>query len=68
MGRIYRELGQSGKTEKYLQKAADIYVSKEEDAYAEQILQEILEISPDTINVYNSLGASSVKKATLSPP
>ena len=62
MGRIYRELGQVGKAEKYLQKAADIYVSKEEDDYAEQVLQEILEISPDTINVYNSLGVIFRKK------
>ncbi len=62
MGRVYRELGQPGKAEKYLQRAADIYVSKEEDEYAEQVLQEILEISPDTINVYNSLGVIFRKK------
>ena len=62
MGRVYRKLGQPDKAERYLQKAADIYVSKEEDEYAEQVLQEILEISPDTINVYNSLGVIFRKK------
>ncbi len=65
MGKIYRELGQAGKAEKYLQKAADIYVSKEEDDYAEKVLQEILEINPDTINVYNSLGVIFRKKGDL---
>ncbi len=62
MGRIYRELGQADKAERCLQKAADIYVGKEEDEYAEKVLQEILEINPDTINVYNSLGVIFRKK------
>lgn len=62
MGRVYRKLGQLDRAENSLQKAADIYVSKDEDDYAEQILREILEIKPDTINVYNSLGVIFRKK------
>ena len=56
MGRIYRRLGRYDTAEQCLQKAADIYISREEDAYAEEVLKEILEINPETINVYNSLG------------
>lgn len=62
MGRVYKALGQLDRAENCLQRAADIYVSKEEDDYAEQVLREILEISPDTINVYNSLGVIFRKK------
>ncbi|MFH1981799.1 MAG: tetratricopeptide repeat protein [Pseudomonadota bacterium] len=62
MGRVYKKLGQLDRAENCLQKAADIYVSKEEDDCAEQVLREILEISPDTINVYNSLGVIFRKK------
>lgn len=65
MGRVYRELGQLDRAENCLQKAADIYVSREEDDYAEQVLREILEISPDTINVYNSLGVIFRKKGDV---
>ncbi len=56
MGRVYQTLGKAQDAEKYLQKAADIYMSKEKDEDAEQILTEIQEINPETINVYNSLG------------
>lgn len=62
MGRIYKKLDQPGEAEKFLKKAADIYMSKEKDQHAEDILNEILEISPDTVNVYNSLGVLSRRK------
>ena len=39
-----------------MQEAAQIYMTSEKDEYAEQILNEILELHPDTVNVYNSLG------------
>ncbi len=65
MGRAYNQLGQPGEAEKYLQKAADIYMSKENTDDAEQILNEIIEINPDTINVYNSLGVLYRKKGDL---
>lgn len=56
MGQAYRALGMNEEAEASLQKAADIYMSKDNDQEAEDILNEIKEISPDTINVYNSLG------------
>ena len=62
MGRVYRETGHPGEAEKCLQKAADIYMDKEKTDNAEEILNEILEISTDSINVYNSLGVLSRKK------
>ena len=65
MGRVYNKLGQPKEAEKYLQKAADIYMSDEKMQYAEEILNEILEISPDTVNVYNSLGVLHRKKGDL---
>ena len=62
MGRAYHHLGKAGEAEKYLQKAANIYLEKEKVQNAEEILNEILQISPDTVNVYNSLGVLYRKK------
>jgi tetratricopeptide (TPR) repeat protein len=62
MGRVYKEIGRPEEAEKCLQKAADIYMDKEKTDNAEEILNEILEISTDSINVYNSLGVLSRKK------
>jgi tetratricopeptide (TPR) repeat protein len=56
MGRAYKELGQPEKAEENLNKAAEIYLSSEKDDQAEEILNEILEVNPDTINVYNTMG------------
>lgn len=62
MGRAFRKLGKDEEAEKALQKAADIYMSKEKIEDAEEILNEILQIRPDTINVFNSLGVLYRKK------
>ncbi|MBW2369523.1 MAG: tetratricopeptide repeat protein [Deltaproteobacteria bacterium] len=62
MGRVYRKLGQTKDAEQYLQKAADIYLTREKTEDAEDILNDILQFSPDTINVYNSLGVLHRKK------
>jgi len=62
MGRAYKAVGQPKKAEESLHKAADIYMSSEKDENAEDILNEILELSPDTVNVYNSLGILFRKK------
>lgn len=56
MGRAYKAMGQPEKAEESLNKAVEIYLSSEKDEDAEGILNEILEVNPDTINVYNSLG------------
>jgi tetratricopeptide (TPR) repeat protein len=62
MGRAYKALGQPEKAEKSLNKAAEIYMSSEKDENAEEILNEILELRPETVNVYNSLGVLYRKK------
>ncbi|MBF0102538.1 MAG: tetratricopeptide repeat protein [Desulfobacterales bacterium] len=56
MGRVFQMMGKKQDAEKCMQQAADIYLSREKEENAEEILNEILEINPDTINVYNSLG------------
>lgn len=62
MGRIYHKLGKDKDAERFLQKAADIHLEKENMADAEEILNEILKIRPDTVNVYNNLGVLYRKK------
>jgi Flp pilus assembly protein TadD/FixJ family two-component response regulator len=62
MGRAYQKLGQIKEAEKYMTRAADIYMAKENIEEAEYVLNEIKEISPDTINIYNSLGVLHRKK------
>ncbi|MFH0730126.1 MAG: tetratricopeptide repeat protein [Pseudomonadota bacterium] len=62
MGRVYQKLGRKAEAEKALQKAADIYMSKEKVEDAEDILKEIMEINPDSVNIYNSLGVLSRRK------
>jgi len=56
MGEVYTELGQKEEAEKALQMAADIYIDKEMNESAEQVLMEVVKINPNTVNVYNSLG------------
>ncbi|MFZ5573256.1 MAG: tetratricopeptide repeat protein [Thermodesulfobacteriota bacterium] len=65
MGRAYSQMGNTAEAEKYLQMAADIYMSKDKVENAEEILNEILQIRPETINVYNSLGVLYRKKGDL---
>jgi len=62
MGRICHQLGRDKDAEHFLQKAADIHLDKENMADAEEILNEILKIRPDTVNVYNNLGVLYRKK------
>lgn len=62
MGNAYKCLGKHEEAQKYLQKAADIYMSKDNMQVAEEILNEILKIGKNTVNVYNSLGVLYRKK------
>ena len=62
MGRAYKAVGKPEKAEESLNKAAEIYMSSEKDENAEEILNEILELRPETVNVYNSLGVLYRKK------
>jgi tetratricopeptide (TPR) repeat protein len=62
MGKAYKAMGEPDLAEKFLQKAADIYMDKENVEEAESILNDILEISKDSVNVFNSLGVLYRKK------
>lgn len=62
MGRAYQKLGKSDEAEKYMIKAANIYMSKENVGEAEQVLNEIKKMNPNTVNIYNSLGVLHRKK------
>ncbi len=65
MGRAYKHLGKHKEAQKFLQKAADIYIGREKMQDAEEVLNEILEISPDSVNVFNSLGVLYRRKGDL---
>jgi len=56
MAEVYLKLGKQEEAEKYLAQAADIHIQKKEDKEAEEILQTVAKLQPDTINVFNSLG------------
>ncbi len=62
MARAYQKLGKTDEAEKYMIKAADIHMSKENVNEAEEVLNEIKEINPNTVNIYNSLGVLYRKK------
>jgi len=62
MGRAYQKIGEPDKAEKYMIRAADIHMSKENVEEAEEVLDEIKEINPNTVNIYNSLGVLYRKK------
>ena len=65
MGRAYKQLGQIEEAQRCFQEAADIYMGKEKMQDAEEVLNEILEISPDSVNVFNSLGVLYRRKGDL---
>lgn len=56
MGEVYLEMGMNASAEPHLQKAGDIFLERKQDAEAEEAFKVVLEINPETINVYNSLG------------
>ena len=62
MGRAYKALGQPEEAEECLNRAAEIYLSSDREDEAEEVLNEILETNPDTVNVYNTLGVLYRKK------
>ncbi len=56
MGECYVALERPNLAQQSFQSAAEIYMEKQMDDHAEQVLKEVLKINPDTINVYNNLG------------
>jgi tetratricopeptide (TPR) repeat protein len=56
MAEVYYKLGKNEEAGQYFQRAADIYMDRNEDNSAEEILETVLKLWPDTTNVFNSLG------------
>lgn len=62
MARAYQKLDQLEEAEKFMLRAADIHLSKENVEEAEIVLNEIKEINPNSVNIYNSFGVLHRKK------
>lgn len=56
MGECLIKLGRKEEATRCLEQAAEIYMEKHMDSNAESVLKEVTKLSPETINVYNSLG------------
>jgi Flp pilus assembly protein TadD len=56
MGLIYHKLGRVEDAEQCLEHAAELHLNQNQDSEAEEILNTVLALRPDTTNVYNSLG------------
>jgi tetratricopeptide (TPR) repeat protein len=56
MGEAYSRLGRSDEAQHCLHQAAEIYMNKNLDAKAEDTFLKVLEVNPNTPNVFNSLG------------
>jgi tetratricopeptide (TPR) repeat protein len=56
MGLIYQKLGRVDDAQVCLERAADLHLTLKEENEAEEILNAVLSLRPDTTNVYNSLG------------
>jgi tetratricopeptide (TPR) repeat protein len=56
MGLIYKKLGDMEEAQRCLEYAADIHMFMNQESEAEEILNTVLTLRPNTTNVYNSLG------------
>ena len=56
MGEIYNKLGRFDEARHSLSRAAEIFMDKNMDSDAEKTFMKVLEINPNTPNVFNSLG------------
>jgi Flp pilus assembly protein TadD len=56
MGLIYHKIGRPEEGEKCLDHAVQIHLNQNQENEAEEILNTVLSLRPDTTNVYNSLG------------
>ncbi|MEW5723384.1 MAG: tetratricopeptide repeat protein, partial [Thermodesulfobacteriota bacterium] len=56
MGEVYALLGRADEAQRCFEKAAEIYMEKNQDDRAEAAFMQALEVNPNTLNVYNSLG------------
>lgn len=62
IGKVYKLMGDSSKSEEYMQQAAEIYLDTDKIGSAEGILKEILDSGSDSMNVFNTLGVLYRKK------
>lgn len=65
MGRAYTLMGNKNEAVRCLNRAANIHMEKGEMESAEEVLNEVLVINPDTLNVFNSLGVLYRKKGNF---
>ncbi len=65
MGRAYKVLGDSQKSEECLQTAAEIYMDTDKLGSAEEILNEVLESGSNSLNIFNTLGVLHRKKGDV---
>ncbi|MDR1295868.1 MAG: tetratricopeptide repeat protein [Deltaproteobacteria bacterium] len=56
MGLIYHKLGREDDAERCLEHAAVVHLNLNQDNEAEEVLNTVLALRPNTTNVYNSLG------------
>jgi len=62
IGEVYSKKGDPKKAKHFFEKAGDIFLERNMDQEAEAAFGEVIKISPDTVNVYNSLGIIYRKK------
>ena len=60
--KVYSKKGDPKKAKHFFEKAGDIFLERNMDQEAEAAFGEVIKISPDTVNVYNSLGIIYRKK------
>jgi tetratricopeptide (TPR) repeat protein len=56
MGIIYQKLGKIDEAQQYLERAAEAHMVLNQENEAEEILNAVLTLRPNTTNVYNTLG------------
>jgi tetratricopeptide (TPR) repeat protein len=56
MAEAYEQLGRTELAEQYYAQAAEIFMERKNDTEAEEAFQAVVNLNPETINVYNSLG------------
>jgi tetratricopeptide (TPR) repeat protein len=56
MGLIYNRMGSPDLAQEYLEKAAELHMVLDQENEAEEILNIVLTLRPNTTNVYNTLG------------
>jgi tetratricopeptide (TPR) repeat protein len=56
MGIIYKRLGKMDEAQKHLEHAAELHMVLDQENEAEEILNIVLTLRPNTTNVYNTLG------------